>query len=630
MNFCLGYQMTRRMIEYSCLLVTFNTFVSSLITPPPHRCSDNKHIGTSMCDFNIKNCYQENSNDTLAWEVSDLLNVGPVQKYEGRYIYLNPALSAGTPKKLLGRLPANVVAVCFDIVYATGGTLPVPIDLYIENGNAMQRVHQITARTEGEWETTQFACCLPNFDRAKQFAIEATSTDDGIPAIDHVNIRYSYMPCENGELVCYPRVPDGLPLDSDASPQCPSALEETAVPSCEFNANDQKTLADCGWEVSPDWLVRQKIDGSGEYDIITADNDFNSTLLCNIADDVIALCVEIQFAVPLHFGENFENVFLVYILLDSSTSLWGAAYNYNNSNISIWKRNSFDEFLPAGTNRHIQLSSHVKGLKIDYIRVRTSDKSRTTPPPQTTPVEWVTLFSCPSLNSVEELLPFCGMTQATGTCLNTTLSLPVWTEVESVNATDNIFPGREYYLLYGGAKTNLTQANLTTGYIKNDQGMTLRFSYALSGDVQLLVSTVENGQAGEHIWSTRNETGGTWVSTHLTFKSDEPFRLVFSAKLPSPEINLKVPSFVGLTDIVLIAPMAFTPTSTTLAANTTTVSTEPTDEKKFEGTDSTSQLGEIEIMIVIGAIIFFIVAVQIAGLIYHHIEQNRSDSDPEC
>ena len=95
----------------------------------------------------------------------------------------------------------------------------------------------------------------------------------------------------------------------------------------------------------------------------------------------------------------------------------------------------------------IQLRANVKGLKIDYIHMRASDR---TPPsndipedgpkfPQT-PKKMETLFSCPlppaSLES-----PLCGLTPFPTQDLG---SDSRWEDVDSDIITGSIFPGRYF------------------------------------------------------------------------------------------------------------------------------------------------------------------------------------------
>ena len=96
-----------------------------------------------------------------------------------------------------------------------------------------------------------------------QFVVEATSTANGVPAIDNIVSSMSVMPCRNGQLVCYPGPPDQLPLQPINVQRCPSDQLEEAVPSCDFDTSDKTVSETCGWEVSPGWDARQKIDGSG-------------------------------------------------------------------------------------------------------------------------------------------------------------------------------------------------------------------------------------------------------------------------------------------------------------------------------------------------------------------------------
>ena len=97
-----------------------------------------------------------------------------------------------------------------------------------------------------------------------QFAVEATSTEAGIAAIDYMDIRLSKMSCENNELVCYPPLPSQGPMDPpNNAPACPSNQEKLDNLSCDFTAENKTSPQNCGWKVAPGWDIRQKWNGTG-------------------------------------------------------------------------------------------------------------------------------------------------------------------------------------------------------------------------------------------------------------------------------------------------------------------------------------------------------------------------------
>ncbi|RUS72373.1 hypothetical protein EGW08_019871, partial [Elysia chlorotica] len=100
------------------------------LTAPSSRCSDSR-AGLPSCDFNQKNCYTEPGGETPGWKLLPQWDSGPVDKDEGAYMYLEPAISKGNPKKLIGRIAKDKTAICVDMSYNTAGNESVPINLYI-------------------------------------------------------------------------------------------------------------------------------------------------------------------------------------------------------------------------------------------------------------------------------------------------------------------------------------------------------------------------------------------------------------------------------------------------------------------------------------------------------------------
>ncbi|RUS72372.1 hypothetical protein EGW08_019870, partial [Elysia chlorotica] len=387
------------------------------------------------------------------------------------------------------------------------------------------------------------------------------------------------MPCENGELACYPGPPDQPRFEPrDNVQRCPSSgLEDIAVSTCEFHTSGEGIVDSdsCNWTVSSGWKARQKIDGSGVYDIIYSAAGGNSTfLLSEIEEDVKSLCMEIQFAVPDGVSD-LKNVFLVHILHNGSRTLWGEAYNHDGQERTVWKRNYFVGPLPVMEDREIQITATAKGLKIDYIYIKKSDKTETTILPEvTTEKDWDTLFSCPSSSSTLNLplLPLCGMIQDLVQDLNSTSS-GLWVEVEPGNFSDIIFPGQEYYLLYKGRESNSTErANLTIPEIEGDQVIQLSFRYAIFGNAQLEVYKDQEEQRNTLIWTAALETARTWSYVEKSVPTSGPTQIRFSVSPQRPSHNEDVPVLVGLSDISIRVPVE----TTTEFIPTTALTTELT------------------------------------------------------
>ncbi|GFS06738.1 hypothetical protein ElyMa_002972300 [Elysia marginata] len=328
-------------LMYLAISIALTSVYSQAQDPDP-QCTYNRR-GLPACNFNSHNCYSESPGFPSAWVLQKDERNGPVEPFKKGYVYLDSAKSNGNPRKLLGKISSGKKAICINFNYATNGSSTVPITILIQEGAVYKPAHQVLANTRGKWKSSSFSCCLPQ-QKDTRFAIEATSTADGIPAIDEVDVRSSNMPCGNGKLVCYPSLPGQTPLDPATGPRCSSNQVEPAVPSCEFNADDKKILEDCGWEVSSAWEVRQKIDGSGRYDVISSTSQDDATLLSEIGDDVVSFCLEIQFTVP-DIREDLRNVLSVFIVTENSTE-WGESYNYLGKDKTVWKRNNFERLLP--------------------------------------------------------------------------------------------------------------------------------------------------------------------------------------------------------------------------------------------------------------------------------------------
>ncbi|KAK3781985.1 hypothetical protein RRG08_015314 [Elysia crispata] len=369
------------------------------------KCTTNRK-GLPACNFNTNNCFVSDSKGSWT-HVKEGKN-GPVPPYEKGYVYLDGNNSQGEPIKMHSEISSGTRAICVDFYYASTGDASIPINIYIQKDSTRYaRVRQIKANTGGEWQNDAFSCCLPNLKSSIKFAVEARSTEAGIAAIDYMDIRLSKMSCENNELVCYPPLPSQGPMDPpNNAPACPSNQEKLDNLSCDFTAENKTSPQNCGWNVAPGWDIRQKWDGTGQYDIIysISTTEQNASLLSDIPNDLESMCLEIQFA-TIDTEENLDHVFSIRVVTQEESSLWGAAYEYKASNTSVWKKNSFDGPLPTTEDRKIQIISNLEGLKIDYIHIRTSNKSRATDVPRETLETWKTIFSCSSSSSVF----LCGM-----------------------------------------------------------------------------------------------------------------------------------------------------------------------------------------------------------------------------
>ncbi|GFS22859.1 hypothetical protein ElyMa_005119700, partial [Elysia marginata] len=388
---------------------------------------------------------------------------------------------------MASRISNGNKAICVDFHYTTNGSSTVPINILIQEGAVYKPAHQVLANTRGKWESSSFSCCLPQ-QKDTRFAIEATSTADGIPAIDQMDVRLSNMPCENGKLVCYPSLPDQTPLDPATGPRCSSDQVEPAVPSCEFNADDKKILEDCGWEVSSAWEVRQKIDGSGRYDVISSTSKDDATLLSEIGDDVVSFCLEIQFTVPDIRGD-LRNVLSVFIVIENSTE-WGQSYNYFGKDKTVWKRNNFEGLLPEGKNRKLQINSKIEGLQIDYIHIRTSDLTPTVPPTKLPGKD----DTIQTMYLTSDVLP------------SASNSNQGWIEMRTDNTTSVSVHGKIHQLWYEGTEKTVVDdlPRLTTKTRQKDNCSMISFRYTLSGNARLEVVAKDDIQREVLVWETED------------------------------------------------------------------------------------------------------------------------------
>ncbi|GFR81928.1 hypothetical protein ElyMa_002353000 [Elysia marginata] len=369
---------SRLLVWCLVILAVASYTLSQTNTSVDSKCTKNRK-GLPACNFNNRNCYNEGRVGKPAWTLVKIGENGPVTPYEKGYVHLDANVSNGKPRKMSAQIGPGRKAICVQFFYATAGSSKVPISFYISDGPVYVSVYKTEAQTGGTWRNDTFSCCLPNIGNVKRIAIEATATENGTAAIDYVDIRQSNMPCENGELVCYPRLPSLIPSEPVNAPSCPSDGDKIdPLLSCDFNAIIKSAPEYCGWNATSGWDLRQKRDGTGTYDVIYASGVGDAILLNILPDHVESLCMEVQFSTP-DIDEDLKNVFSVNIIAHDNTSvLWSTAYNYNGSRNSIWKRNSFEEALPRASGRQIQVHANAAGLKIDYIHVRTSDVDPTT------------------------------------------------------------------------------------------------------------------------------------------------------------------------------------------------------------------------------------------------------------
>ncbi|KAK3799625.1 hypothetical protein RRG08_059671 [Elysia crispata] len=623
-----------RLLALYSLLFTLTASALTKSRDPNPRCID-RRAGLPVCDFNSGNCFDEPGADTEAWKIVRTHQEGPVRPYDRAYIYLDPKESAGKPKKLMSHIAKDKIAMCVEMYYSTDGNETVPINFYIEDEGELSLAHRIMANTGRNWESTKFSCCLPNIKSAKKFVVEATSTANGVPAIDNIVSSMSVMPCRNGQLVCYPGPPDQLPLQPINVQRCPSDQLEEAVPSCDFDASDKTVSETCGWEVSPGWDARQKIDGSGKTNIISSTTAGNSTILSDIDDNAESFCLEIQFTVAV-VDADLRNVFSVHILHNNTLLLWGEAYNYIGKEKAVWKRNYFEGRLPESTDRQIQITAAVEGLKIDYIHIRKYYKVVTTPSPGESRDEWQVIFSCPSA-SVNLLQPLCGMIPAPDQDSNSTSS--GWLEVERGNASEIIFPGQEYYLLYRGSELyRLDRANLTIIEIEGDQVIELSFRYAISGSARLEIYKEQEGLESILIWSTDDETARTWIYETMLVRAKGAVQITFCILNSTvPNFVTDLPVYVGLTDISIKTPRTVLPTTEPTATTSTPNVTSTIESTTVNLTTETATVAEppgsspweFEVMITIGVIIFFIIFIQIVALTCRHFKKKQLEDSVE-
>ncbi|GFS00817.1 LOW QUALITY PROTEIN: P-selectin glycoprotein ligand 1, partial [Elysia marginata] len=461
------------------------------------------------------------------------------------YVYLDPNVSNGKPRMMSGNIAAGKKAICAKFFYATTGSSKVPINIYIQDGNRYVPVYKTEAQTGGTWQSSTFSCCLPNYENQTKIAIEAASTTDGIAAIDWVDIRLSNMPCENGELVCYPRLPSSIPSEPVNAPSCPSVGDKIdPLLSCDFNAKIKSAPEYCGWNATSCWDVRQKWDGTGVYDIIYATNQDNAILLNSIPDHVDSLCMEVQFS--LHDREeDLENVFSVHLIAQDNTgSPWAAAYSYSGQEGSIWKRNVFSGVLRRGQNRQVQIRSNRKGLKIDYIHIRVTDKASATEPAEHAATAWKTLLSCPAHSK----LVSCGMNMDSR-----------WSDSSSSRAKTVAASAqsKDYYLYKGTAEDTDKPASLVTGFITSNNQTQITFRYTLNGGADVIAYAEDENNRRHVIWGTSQCTGKGWKAVTIPISITGKYRVKFTViqKEETAQVQIKDIAVQELT----IAPTATTP-----------------------------------------------------------------------
>ncbi|KAK3758167.1 hypothetical protein RRG08_027800 [Elysia crispata] len=234
----------RLLVLFWSISIIWSTSLSQSKDPDPQCTTDRK--GLPACNFNSRNCFAEPKGVQPAWRHVKDVDQGPVAPYEKGYVYLDPKITQGEPRKMIGHISAGKKAVCVKFFYATKGNTSAPITFYIQNGLVYSPVHRVQANTGGSWLENNFSCCLPERNKEKKIAIEATSTDDAIAAIDYVDVRTSDMTCKDEKLVCYPALDDKTPPKlpgeqttknaKDPNPRCTSA--RSGLPACNFNSRN--------------------------------------------------------------------------------------------------------------------------------------------------------------------------------------------------------------------------------------------------------------------------------------------------------------------------------------------------------------------------------------------------------
>ncbi|GFS27332.1 hypothetical protein ElyMa_005258700, partial [Elysia marginata] len=111
----------------------------------------------------------------------------------------------------------------------------------------------------------------------------------------------------------------------------------------------------------------------------------------------------------------------------------------------------------------VQIRSNRKGLKIDYIHIRVTDKASATEPAEHAATAWKTLLSCPAQSKFVS----CGMNMDSR-----------WSDSSSSRAKTVAasVQSKDYYLYKGTAGDTGKPASLVTGYItsNNQTQMTFR------------------------------------------------------------------------------------------------------------------------------------------------------------
>ncbi|GFO28166.1 hypothetical protein PoB_005467100 [Plakobranchus ocellatus] len=520
-------------------------FAPSSSTDPDPQCTDS-YAGFVACNFNNQNCYKENSGwfQGKAWKYVKNGKNGPVEPHEGGYIYLDYEKSQGKPVRLEASISSGKTAMCGVFWYATSGPASAPITILLKDGAEYTVMHEVLADTNGTWQSSNFSCCLPNVNGKRSFIIEGTSNNESVVAIDYMDLRGSDMQCDNEDLVCYPRLPSMLSFEPEEDDPTCSGKEDIAANSCDFDSEGKSDPDFCGWQHSSLWEARQKYDGSGKYDILFAPVEDDYFLKSNISDDIEALCVEIEFAIE-DIGADLRNLFSLIIHTANESIVWGQSYNYDGRDRTEWKRNSLVGCLPNEPDREIELRSNTKGLKIDYIHMRSSYKACIVDPPALD-VQPEVIFSCPSSSSSS----FCGLTP---------WPKDAWEERSTRNTAWRVFPGAEYYILFSSdGEENLdSPASLSTGIFETNANTVLTFSYNCQGnaDLQVLLIDVDE-QITHQLWSTNEETNSEWRYEQVPINMKGRFQLRFQITSPdlNPGLSLDLDDeglYVGFTDIAI-------------------------------------------------------------------------------
>ncbi|RUS79041.1 hypothetical protein EGW08_013198, partial [Elysia chlorotica] len=162
------------------------------------------------------------------------------------------------------------------------------------------------------------------------------------------------------------------PLDPlTSAPSCAGQDRKTVAPSCDFTSLSSGAPDTCGWSASPGWTARQKRDGSGRYNTLYSSDVTEAFLLSTSSQFTGSLCIEVQFATD-NITADLSNIFSLSLHGQGGAFFTGHSYNYEDSILSVWKRNTFSACVPKQISWKMRITSNIKSLQIDYILTRAS------------------------------------------------------------------------------------------------------------------------------------------------------------------------------------------------------------------------------------------------------------------